>query len=870
MRRLRILALRLRSLLRWRRVEQELDDELRYHVDRQVAALIASGETPEGARRLALQDMGGLEQRREECRDTRGLHLIEATGAIARDAFRSLRRRPVTVLVTIATLAIGISGSATTLAVVGSVVWRSPAGVSEPQRLVRVPAGTHVAFRKLRDASRLLDTAAHVHALRTFGSGSSAAPIALECVTPRYFDVLGTRTYLGRAFTDADAALDTNLTIVLAHAFWRRQFHADPAALGRTLQIARRTYTVVGVAPPDFQGAGVQPVEAWIVVEASPAVCSFTGANLLHVDSGAWLSTIGRLRPGASEQEAASEAAAILSDEGAARRQSSPFELQPLASSDRLQVRQDRRAAWWLFGGGAAILLIACANAGGVLAIRAIDRYRELAIRTQLGATRARIAAHASAEAFSIGLIAGVAAILLAIGLARLFDGFFAFAPDSGLLDWRFFAGLAAITVAAGFLCSIVPTLHALRAPARVGVAAGHSRGLVRLRTTLLVAQVAAAVILATVAGLFVRSVTNLRTGLGYETSHVVSAQVDFEKAGYRRQTPIRAFFERLVERAHATPGVSRVALSHNAPLTSASISVSSLRSATVGPKSGDSLNDIVNVVSAGYFTTLGTRVLQGRDFAEADNESHEPVVIVDAGLARRLWPDGNALGSCAFQFPGGPCLRVVGVVESRRHRSLTNVNPEYFVPIAQTSAGGELSPRAILIRVDDASDAMVASIAASLRSASTDMPYVDVRRLDDVVDREARSWRLGATMFSTFGVAAALLSAIGLFTALSFAIRQRSREIGVRLALGAPFAHVTWVVTRYALVVVSIGLVAGGAGVLASGRVIQASLFGVAPTDARVYLTAALAILLAAAAACILPCVRARRIDPIVVLRTE
>lgn len=877
MRRLRILLLRLRSLVRPRRVDQELDDELRYHLDRQIETLTARGETPENARRLALQDMGGLEQRREECRDTRGVGLLTTTHATLRDAWRSIKRRPASGLVTIATLALGIGGGATMVALVDLLMLRPPAAIHEPDRVVTVPISrNYVVFGKLREATQTLDLAAYTRPRPlSLGVGSDATPIRLECVTPSYFRVLGTPIAMGRTFSDDETIADTNLVIILAHHFWQQRFRSDANAIGQTVQIARRTYNVIGIAPRDFRGIEAEPVDGWIVLEASPASCSFDGSNLLYSSGDSWMRSIARLRQGITRDQAITEVELLrpaIDDRWRPEESSAPrsaVTLPTVAESTATRMAGDRRIALWLLGGGIALLLIACANVAGVLAIRAIDRQREFAIRAQLGASRARVASQVMAESVALGALGGVAAWALAWGLDRALRSFFSFLPDAGLLDSRFFFGLAIATALAGVASGIAPSIQAARTSIKGVTGLGATRRASRLRHALLVTQVALALVLATAAGLFARSVSNARTGLGYDTDRVIVAAVDFERAGYRRQAQIQDFFDRLVVRARETPGVERVALSVNAPFELSSGSIVAALVATPNDPSPQFYP--MTPVSPGYFVTMGTRILSGREFLDSDDAASTPVLIVSEGLARTLWPDGNAVGRCAYLPRNEMCMEVIGVSEQRRHSRIDRAPLEYFVSTAQPAlTHGRATPRTLLIRTSETSDRNVAAIAAALRSAAPDMPFVNVQRLDDLVDSRARTWRLGSTLFSFFGTAAVGLAAIGIFAALSFVIRQRTREMGLRLALGATHAQITWLVARFALIVIVTGLALGGMAAFLTAPLIEAALFGVAPTDIGVYVWAALVIAAVGAAACVVPCLRARRIDPIVVLKTE
>ena len=864
MRWLHILAQRLRSLFRAKRIERELDDELRYDLDRQVDVLIDAGHAPDEARRLALLDMGGLEQRREECRDTRGTRAWTAARGTLRDALRALRRHPAAALVTIATLAIGIGGGATMLSVVDILMLRPPAAIVDPNRVVFVPARNYVTYSELGKTATTVDLAVYVRpAALSLGAGAEARP-SRSSASRRSLLRCPRHTHRGRPQFEHTRDRARSCRGQVASLRGGRTSRANRTPSGgpfkshgvRTPSLAwLRRISAVLTRTPSTGGSCWSPRQR-------PARSRGRTFDFQKVGSGSgrWAGYAS----GVTRNQVRAEVETLFTtvDDGPRYERAGPVRVDLPTVSERAATRLagDRRLSLWLLGGGLALLLTACANVAGLLAIRALDRQREFAIRAQLGAGRARVMGQVMTESLVLGVVSGAMAVVVALALDRVLRGFFPFAPDSGLLGGRSLLVVAVCSIVAGLASGVAPALHVARLRTWTPTGVGGTRQHLRARHALLVVQVAAALVLATAAGLFVRSVANARANLGYDTDRVVVANIDFERAGYRRQAQIQEFFDRLIDRASDAPGVERVALSVNGPLgTSGSSVVRALASNPDGPPPEFRS---MNTVSPGYFATMGTRTLHGREFLDSDDSASAPVIIVDEELATTLWPDGDAVGQCAYFFPSRRCMEVIGVTERRRHSTITRAVPEFFVSTTQPDlADGHATPRALILRLTSSSHAAVAAVATALRSAAPDMPFVNVQRLDDLVDARARTWRLGSTLFSLFGGAAVGLAAIGIFATLSFAIRQRTAEIGLRLALGATQTHVVWTVTRSVVVVLAAGLVVGGGAAWFGARLLEASLFGVEPTDISAFATAALTIAAVGAAASVLPCLGARRI---------
>jgi predicted permease len=684
-------------------------------------------------------------------------------------------------------------------------------------------------------------------------------------VTSAYFEILGAAPALGRTFrsvaADAPAA-------VISHGLWQGQFARAPDVLGRTVRLDARPFEIVGVMPRGFKGLDTDAVDGWIPLTAAPESCSLTGESLLGSSRGSWLGTIGRLRDDATLEQAAAELEALLPAEERFDRtlESSPSRLvTPVAQTRRERLSRDNRLAWWLAGGAVVVLLIACANVAGLLSMRAVDRRREMAVRLQLGAGRRRLLRQLAAEHLVLALACGLAALGVAAWLGAVLARFFPYgAPD--LASPRVFLAAAGVSLMAGLLSGLPLARQAsgIDGTALTRTARMASRDSAAFRAALLVAQVALALVLAVGAGLFVRSVSNTRQNMGIDVDRIVVAAVDLVRGGYRGDAEITTAFERMAELLRRQPDIEAVALSSGSLLGAGGFSSQFLLRPSRDSRSG--AGRTMQFVSPDYFRTLGTDVQSGRAFSDADVAGSEPVIIVDRILASEVWPGRDPVGECAFT--GTTCLRVVGVTEPRRSSAALRARGEMFRPHSQ--AGGHFRPQMLVVRPRGAPEAAVGGIAAVIRSAVNDLPFVNVRPLEDLSDEQTRSWRLGRLMFGAFGVVAMAMAAIGLYAVLVFHARQRTAEIGVRLALGATRADILRLVMRQGLTLVAAGWALGAVTAFTLADRIQGLLFDVSATDLATFVVASAAILAAGIAGCLVPAARAARVDPVVALRTE
>jgi predicted permease len=569
--------------------------------------------------------------------------------------------------------------------------------------------------------------------------------------------------------------------------------------------------------------------------------------------------------PRAASELATVEAARLA--EPTDNRRDSAAALTPLYASRRLNLSRDSRLAWWLAGGAAALFLLACANVAGLLWTHALDRGREIAVRLQLGASRRRVFGQMMIEHMLIAAVGGGAAVLVGMWISEAIRTYFPFAVDAELMGGRTLAVVAVLAFAAGMISGAVPGFQASKPGTerflRTGTALTGSRS--RLRTALLSVQVGLALVLVAAAGLFAGSVDNFRRDFAYDLDHVVVASIDFRKSGTPAPQQIQATFDLLMQRVRQLPHVERAALSSAPMLSSGGATVvAPVRSSLEQP--GDF--HVQTQVTPDYFATIGQRIVAGRAFTASDGLAGASAVILNETLAHTLFPGADPIGQCVFV--GKQCLEVVGVTEPFRVSAQTRSGEtQFFMPLAH-SGDTETAPQVLLVRTHRPASGQVATVAGALQGAAPDLPYVNVRTLADLADTQARSWRLGARVFGLFGTLAVILAGLGIYGALAFSIRQRTVEIGVRMALGAMRRDIARMVLHHGAVVVAIGLVLGIAGALAASRFVESLLFNVAAADPMTFAIASLVVVCAALLGCVVPALRAVRVDPAVALRSE
>lgn len=797
-------------------------------------------------------------------------------------AVRRLARRPLLTLVATATLAIGIGGATAIFSVAHAVILR-PLPYAQPDRLVSLWQSdlrrgqpfvemSYPTFRDWRERNGVFEDLAGLPSTnQSWTLRGRGEPVQLvgRLVSWNFFSVLGVPPALGRALLPEDDRRGAARVVVLAHALWRDRFGADPGAVGRSVVLDQDTFTVVGVMPAGF----AHPAGAQLWTPLVPGV-----SELAEQPGVWWMSGLGRLKPGVSLAQARRDMAAIAL---AYNRETYKAEgitavVTPLAE---VVFGSTRPALLALLGGVGLVLLVACANVAALQLVQVSERAPELALRTALGASHAQLARGVAAESLALGLIGGGFGVLCAFAgvpllvalspqdVPRLGDA----ALDATALGFALFATLLATAATA-----LGPVL-AVRYRSFREVLAGSSRTLAsgrsRLRATLVVAEVALALTLLVGAGLLVRSFAALRdVPLGFDAAHVFAVEAEPPSDRYPEAAQQRRYVDELVARMRALPGVEAAAAVTLRPLWG---SVGMDWPFTIegqSPKDAER-NPLLNfeTITPDYFRVMGIPLKQGRAFEERDREGQPGVVVVSETLARRCWPGQDPIGK-RLKIPLPPTeyhqawLTVVGVAGDARYRELRATRLDLYMPHRQS----DHRPHHLVVRAQGDVSGLPAALQRVVRELDPEQAAPEVVAMTDAVSAALGGPRFAARVFSAFALVALLLAALGLYGLIAYSVGRRTREIGVRVALGARPRHVAHLVLGEGLKLALVGLLLGLAASLAGARLLSKLLFGVGPTDTLTLAAASGLLVAIAILASALPARRALGVEPAVALRQE
>jgi predicted permease len=799
-------------------------------------------------------------------------------------AARALRRTPGFALVAAGTLALGIAANTVIFSVVEGVLIR-PLPYADPDRLAIVwndygqgqslPAVSGSDFVDYRARGTAVAEFEATTSARANLSGVDGDPEQVEVgrATAGFLPLLGIQPLLGRLFTASEAVVNGPPVVVLTHALWQRRFAGDPAVVGRTIVLNGVPSTVVGVLPESFRL--VLPPERFVLDQ--PAVWAPVQQDLPSTPRNFTTMTVfARLRPGmtfARLQETLDRIAAQLRDEHPVHRQSG-LRIRAVPLRDDV-VKRVRPPLYALAGAVGLVLLVACANVANLLLARATARSRELAVRAALGAGAARLARAVLAENLLLAAAGGVAGVLLAAwGVDALLLLHPASVPRSSevRLDGGVLAFAAGASILAALLPGVLPALQASRLPPADAIRTGRTEtsapGHVRTRHALVVAETAVSVLLLVCAGLLLRSFGALQAAQpGFDPASVYAFEVQLPPARYPDAAALRAFGREAERRLAAIPGVTDVGTVRQLPLTGS------------GPQQPyawdddsaqrwESVSADWRSASPGYFHALRMRLAAGRWFDERDDEKHPPVILVDTVLARSVFPNGDAVGKRLLLEPqAGQRVwhEIVGVVEHPRLHDLARaVRGQIYQPEDQLPTGR----RAMVVRASGDPAALVRQIETAVHAIDGNLALRGLGPLSKVVDDARAPARFVTTLGVVFAILALSMAAVGLFGVLSFSVRQRTQEIGVRMALGASERSVLSMVLQTGLRLSLYGVALGLAGAAICGRFLASSLVGVTPHDALTFATVPAVLLSCAVVACWVPALRAARVDPAVALR--
>jgi len=899
------------------RRDRELDAEMASHLEMHVDDNLRAGMTPEEARRQALIHLGGVEQTKESYRDRRGLPWLETLLQDLRFGLRMLRKNPGFTVIAILTLTLGI-GANTAIFSLTDQVLLSSLPVQQPRELVEFVSpgpdpghtwsdgvqGSSFSYPMFEDLRGKL-TQAFSGVLATYpatvnvsGFGSPER-VPAELVSGNYFDVLGVTPALGRVFSMYDeTAAGGNPVAVLTYGFWQRRFGGDPQALNKTLNINGTSLTIVGVARKGYQGIQIGSVpDVFIPITMKEQMAPSNRGFADRTDH--WVQVIGRLRPGFTERRAEASALpgyrALLQSEAPLYKFSSEdaasFEAKPLllipASQGRpivqLSAKQPLLIMTILVG---LALLVACANLASLFAARGEARQREIAVRMALGAERQRLVRQLLTEGFVLSLAGAVGGLLLAewtmhLFLAALSDG----ARILGLqsrLDYRVLLFALGVSMVTTLLFALAPALRSTRVDLQGSLkehGAGTTGGAAsaRMRELLTIAQLTLTVALLTGAGLLVRTLLNLDSAnLGMDVSHVLQFSLSPESNGYSPQQTV-LLFERLRAEIVRTPGVRSVAVAM-IPVFRNTDANADITAQGYVALPGDNADSQWNEISPGYFSAMGIPLLSGREFTDADTAASEPGVVINQKLARKFFAGRNPIGLHVSIGAGsgvsGRTFEIVGVVADSKHDSARDeISPFMYFPYSQGTSESALARfgfGTFYVRTEQNPEALNGELRQALDGVDPRLAVYDLRTLTAQVDNSTFQERMLAILSVSLGVLAALLAVVGLYGLLAYSVARRTREIGIRMALGAQPGEILRDVFReggrVALIGISLGLVAS-AGLT---RLMKALLFGVSATDPLTFAAAALILVSVMLFACWVPARRAMRVDPMVALRYE
>jgi putative ABC transport system permease protein len=880
--RLRQMFHRIRSFFRRAPLDRDLDVEISSHLQLAIDEKLQRGLSPAEARRQALLRFGGSQQAKEQHRDARSLPFLETLLQDLRFAFRMLRKSPGFTTVGVLTLALGIGANTAIFSLVNGILL-VPLPYPSPEQLVSItgtyPKGGVVA---MREQVRTMDVAAYYegHEFNLTGQGE---PLRLTgtVVSAEFFSVLGARPELGRTFVPGEDIPGQDNYVVLSHALWQQRFAGDRAIIGRPIELEGMSRQVVGVMPPDFRFPSAK-TQIWVPLRNDPR-----DTILYWADD--YMPVIGRLRSGATIEQAGTEIRMFQSRVGALFPWTMPkawnadVSVVPLRSG---MVADVRLRLVMLLGAVTLVVLIACANVANLTLARSATREKEVAVRTALGAGRRRILTQLLTESIVLAAFGGLLGLLLATkGFSSLKAMLPADTPrlDDAHIDWRvllFAGGLAILT---GLLSGLAPALQSSRnAPVetlRSGGRAGTLSLSPRLRNGLVVAEIAFAVLLVTAAGLLIRSFWALsHVNPGFRSEHILTARISPNQTFCNDSERCLAFYRTLLQQVRTSPGVASAALVNTLPL-GGRVAKRSLEVENHTPSPGQDLVPLfwLHVVTPDYFRVMGIPIVAGRTFADGD-VSGEPVAIITAETARRFWPNQNAVGKHIHLLDDKSWRTIVGVTADVRAYDLQQTIPSWMKGVAYIpyNSSATLEDRrmpadlTIVMRTAVDSSQMGTTLREAVANTNPEAAVSEIKAMSAVVSDAVATPRSTAILFIVFAALALALGSIGIYGVLSFLVANRTREIGIRMALGAQKREVLWSILKEGGQTAFLGIAWGIAAALALMRVLSSELYGVSAADPVTFSAVAIIVAFVALLACYIPASRAMRVDPMVALRYE
>jgi predicted permease len=872
--RLRRLIVRLVAFGRARRDEERMRAEIEEHLALQTEDNIRAGMTPQEAKRRAVLKFGAVEAVKEEYRDEQRPRLLDDLVQDVRYTFRWLRAAPLFTLTAALSLALGIGANTAVFTVVhGLLLARLP--VSNPEELVFLqdqrraedpsPRFSYPFFLELRGNSVMKGTAGRFSLGVNAAVDGSTARIAGELVSGNYFDVTGAATALGRPLTMADDSTPgASAVCVISDAMWRRSFAADPSVVGRTVRINDVTFTIVGVAAGGFIGTDIgHPTDVWVPMTMQREL----GRDFLTDARTSWVEILGRLRPGATAEQSGAELTAYL--ERTAASSGRRLVLQP-GDRGNSGVRQELRSALMVILALTLLaLVLACVNVASLIAVRSAARVKEIAIRLALGARRSRLTRQFLTESAVLAAIGGFGGLLVAPWAAALLV---AQQPHHIAIDTSFDLRMLFVTAAVTIVSALLIAQAPILSSKKVGLARAFGSGIAAPRVAprmtahdaIVASQIALSLAMLISAALLVQSLRTL-TGLdpGFRAENLLVVSIDPKAAGYEG-TRLASFWQQAIDRVVSVPGAESVSLGRTVPLGGGR-----QRQPVFDPTRGAFVELDTNVVAPKYFHTLGIPLIDGREFDERDGPASRRVVIVNERFAQAFWPQQGAVGkSVRLGKAADAVAEVVGLVKDAKYRDLrSETGPMLYRPVAQTRSS---DPMTLHVRAANDPSTLAAAIRREFHELDPRVALFGITTLDDQLRASFGNTRQAAQLAGSFGVLALVLSGIGVYGVTALAVTRRTRDIGIRLALGAERGDIIRAFGRRGVSLVACGVCAGLMGSVWFARTAETLLYGVAATDAPTFAIMAAVIAAVSLVAIHVPLAVAARLDAVTAIRCE
>jgi predicted permease len=876
-----------------KRALDDLDEDIREHIERETQDNIERGMSDEEARFAALRKFGNLTQIREETREVWIWARLEQLAQDVRYSLRMLRKSPGFTIVAVFSLALGIGVNTALISLVEAVLF-PPFAAAQPSKLINIypssiahggyQSTSYPDYAYFRDHSHTLsEIAAYSRLSPSWTHDDQTELLRIEVVSDNYFSVLGVNVILGNTFS-SNGALSSGRdpSAVISYRFWQQRFGSDTNIIGKTLILNGSSFTIVGVAPPKFEGVdiswGVQP-ELWVPLSMQTAVTS-THTDLLNKPNAAWLLVIGRLKPDVQLRQAESEIKVLAQQLD---------QLRGGKSSDRTAIviptsgarfwPEDHNSVvqvlWLLAVATGFVLMIACANVSNLLLARTAGRKREIGIRIALGASRARIIRQFLIESTLLSLIGSAVGLLLAIWIIRLVV---AFGSPFGIqlaldlrLDMRVLAVTFLLSFASALIFGLVPAIAAARLSPKEAMSRGEQnafgfRGF-RLRNIMVVAEVALAFSCLIGAGLSFRSLRKVEASdLGFDANRVLAVTMTLNTRVYGTKEGIH-FYSQLLESVSRLSGVRSLGIAHDTPLSVVRSEERVLVDDETGQDNQDERVIEGDSISPGYFQTLGIPILRGRDFRAEDDALAPAVAIINRTMAERVWPHQDPIGK-RMKIHGEDAYReVIGVVENAKlHTAWETPQPYFYRPFAQSYSVAYT----LLVRGENDPLDYLAGIRRQVSLLDKNVPTFDVEPLSEQIEKSLSQPRLIATSLLALTGIALLLAASGIYGVMSYAVSQQVQEFGIRMAVGAQPRNILKLVVVRAVILVGAGMGLGVLTVITMVHFLSGFLYGIRPSDPASLIAAGSVLVITALFATYAPARRATKIDPLAALKSE